>query len=70
MYRPSALSWDHKTKRSTGSEQLASWFSGSQAQPIASEECALWPNADVCFFQRTWVSTYEGGQREGVKTKR
>ena len=41
LYRPSTLSWDPKTKRSTGSDQLASWFLGSQAQPIASEECAL-----------------------------
>ena len=35
---PSTLSWDHIAKRSTGSEQLTSWFAGSQAQPIASEE--------------------------------
>ena len=42
-------------KRSTGSEQLASWFLRSQAQPIASEECELWRRQRSLFAEKLAV---------------
>ena len=37
------------------SDKLTSWFAGSQAQPIASEECALWRRQRSLFAEKLAV---------------
>ena len=37
------------------SDKLTSWFAGSQAQPIASEECALWRRQSSQFAEKLAV---------------